>query len=352
VGLYMPAIIKYPLKNGRDRWKKIIQYSDFKCCVDGKKVERVLRKADRDKINNEYDYWFVTDLHFKACEKKRVINTYKQLPSGMQDVTMSHLLTSKYILKTGKLWKGSIGKASITFYIPFYLSSPFKIPQHPDNDVPHMYLLDDQSRIKNLKMVFDFAGSMSNEMPGYKMGRFSVWCLKEPEYISIEENYLKIHWYYTDFEPDFDIICTWGLDLHIGSMYMSCGPDAFMTENNKYGKHLNNKEFFYKLTLAAGAYVIHMCDSNYFSIAPVDTAKKEFERLILLSQFFVSSLYANRGYMFKDTEWTDFFSRYTWYNPVTTSPELTIEEKEAIELVKEKENYIRISFFSRLYGRY
>ena len=128
---------------------------NFKTYVNGKPVNVTAKEGE---INKElpdlkYEKVFVWDVSFKANETKQLKNTYSFGKSfSSEDV---HWID--YVLKTGALWKGNIGKADITIeFIP---------------------------------------------LPGVNLADF-VYGITPRSY-SIKEN--KIFWHFSDFKPDTDI---------------------------------------------------------------------------------------------------------------------------------------------------
>lgn len=86
---------------------------DFTAYVNGSKTSFEIRKFEPNPELSglEYNRVFVTRVKFKAGEQVVVKHTYNFQASG----NSNGLLNIGYVLKTGALWKGPIGRAEITF---------------------------------------------------------------------------------------------------------------------------------------------------------------------------------------------------------------------------------------------
>lgn len=93
-----------------------LELGHFKTFVKGKALP-VIREKSVQPYNAEtldvsrYSEWFTFTVPFKADERVTVRNTYDFRPSY---VSTGDVFTG-YVLKTGALWKGSIGSAKVTF---------------------------------------------------------------------------------------------------------------------------------------------------------------------------------------------------------------------------------------------
>jgi hypothetical protein len=91
---------------------------DFKTFVDGEPVDVVYQPLKKRNDDYEFDRAYLWKLHFKKGGTHTVKNTYRLSPTAsvMGDWSIT------YILKTGALWAGPIGKIDIV------VKSPVRIP--------------------------------------------------------------------------------------------------------------------------------------------------------------------------------------------------------------------------------
>lgn len=284
------------------KMKKIKEYYRFRSFINGTEVNRELVEVAQEKEKGGYDYIYLTKLRFGPKQRIIVTNVYYQEPIRSATAGYSGNSTIKYILTTGALWKSNIEKANITFYI--------------DKSVPNKVYS---------YMPKDYAG----ETEEYEGAFIKDYVKSAPNYTKVEEyeNYYLYTWSLQNIEPQQDIEFSWGftreeLDLKMLS-------DIIKRINQKqvgiaYEKY---KDFFIEMQRK-------MTYSDYIRAVSECKINKGIKRLDIPAQFLINSIYALNGYQFKSQEWTDYFSRFKWYDPNTNEPNLSKAEKRLIQELK------------------
>ncbi|MHB1458669.1 MAG: hypothetical protein ACYC0V_17310, partial [Armatimonadota bacterium] len=131
-----PAIgvrMGFPEKGETYRNKSTLK--NFRSSVNGKPVKTKFIIGSKHEFNRYYYGWHVKDVYFDKGETKIVIDEYDCLLGG--DISGSRSFS--YILKSGKTWDGTIGKAVITVDLGDYASVfnvksyTYKINRRVDN---------------------------------------------------------------------------------------------------------------------------------------------------------------------------------------------------------------------------
>lgn len=97
----------------------MMRLSGFRSWVDGKPIKCVYKpgKISRKTYDERsYDAWYVKDIPFGAGQTRTVVDEYSTELGSSEDSMMTNyqkLLNFTYILRTGRNWKGPIGKAVI-----------------------------------------------------------------------------------------------------------------------------------------------------------------------------------------------------------------------------------------------
>jgi len=107
---------------------------NFKTYDNGIEKEAKLESDGKDgKDPSDIAEWYTWNIRFQGEEERRIVNTYKT-----QNYNAPWSQKSGYILKTGAPWKGTIGKAVITFELMDNV--PSKINQ--ESTLPKGYRID------------------------------------------------------------------------------------------------------------------------------------------------------------------------------------------------------------------
>jgi len=88
---------------------------DFRASVDGQELDVSLEPASSgpEDAPPEYDWWYVFTVPFAPGETRTVCNAYwvKNLTNSIGQVRLA------YVLRTGRYWKGPIGRATVTVHL-------------------------------------------------------------------------------------------------------------------------------------------------------------------------------------------------------------------------------------------
>ncbi len=113
----------------------------FRSWVDGKPVKCTYKRG-KEQSAHEYessrDSWYVKDVPFEAGQTRKVVDEYS---SGL-DVSANSMQTSyeipwsfTYVLRTGRNWKGTIGKATIILDVSRVDEVHYEIVRSPAGSV-------------------------------------------------------------------------------------------------------------------------------------------------------------------------------------------------------------------------
>jgi len=132
---------------------------DFKIYDDGVEKEAKLEKAQDESAEADgIAEWYTWDIHFQGGEERKIVNTYRT-----QNYDAPWGRSTGYILKTGAPWKGTIGKAVITFELMDIAPSNI----YADNTSPKGYRTDKNKVIWEME-DFEPTENIYLEMSGYQ----------------------------------------------------------------------------------------------------------------------------------------------------------------------------------------
>lgn len=103
-----------------------LEVHNFKAYIGGKKIavkkEKNTPKKDSDKPYDKFSQWYTFKVNIKPGQRIIVKNTYSFNPTYD---SISNIF-SGYVIRTGAAWKGTIGKAKVTFKLgdmkPYYIT--------------------------------------------------------------------------------------------------------------------------------------------------------------------------------------------------------------------------------------
>lgn len=279
---------------------KIESYYRFKSFINGIEVERQLVELNDLLENIGYKYVFLTKVKFKANETITVTNIYNQAPNSFADNIGNSNKHIKYILKTGAAWKSDIDKANLHFYLD--------VNQFSKKNYEYLENIDlDESSYKG------------------EFLKFYIHSNYKTTTISNKGDYYLCQWNLSNIEPDKDLEVDWG----------------YRTYN------LNTKELISLIQSVKGKQIANDLLQYKVFFEEMQDARVYYDYIIALSKcklssgfsegnnldkaFLINSLYALKGYKFNNTEWTDYFNLFKWYNANNTSPWFSYEEKDIIE---------------------
>lgn len=101
---------------GADTSKGTIQ--NFRCFVDGKEVAVEHKTGVQNLLNPDlkYPFAFIWKMSFEGGQTRKLANTYSFKGVGISDGSVELI----YMLRTGSLWKGTVGNAFIEFNLGRY----------------------------------------------------------------------------------------------------------------------------------------------------------------------------------------------------------------------------------------
>lgn len=278
--------------------KKIDEYYDFECFINGKFVPRVLEKADVDTNNKLYDYFYSLPIVFLPNEKIVIDNKYRALPITFRTSVGDSYTDIVYILQTGASWAGNINNAVIKFNT--LESDSFKI------------------EIDNISYChfWSIYSKVTAEPHDYET--------------LIEKGKIVYIWDYKDINPDFDIRCSWVRvpvwDAFFHNAYLVNYSNESTKERKELIKSLTSDNF----DKYFDAYIAHVGQaSNKFGRGDITDLvcpyyeDNKLDVLISACRFLINYVYARNNYIFKSEKINQFYSECPWYkgtvNKVTLS---------------------------------
>mgnify|MGYP001278006741 CR=1 FL=1 len=147
---------------------------DFKTYDEGVEKQVKLEKADEKGASEDrIAEWYTWDVTFEAGEERIIVNTYKT-----QNYNAPWGRHTGYILKTGAPWKGTIGKAVITFELMDNVPSNI----YKENTKPEGYRIEKNKVIWELK-DFEPIEDINLTLEGY-LSIYSMIYGQTDEYIN------------------------------------------------------------------------------------------------------------------------------------------------------------------------
>jgi len=301
-----------------ERLKKIENYFHFKSYLNGREIERKLVKADPTNPNDKSDnYAYVFDVSFKPNETINIKNEYTVRTIAHQGSNLLESWAFEYILTTGKLWKGTIGKVHISVSIP--LSNPYVIES--DNPLVFYFI---ESKYFSLPRAY----TISVAPKGYR----TVY----------NKPYLELIWDFENLEPDFNIKCRWDTsNLEPGGYYIGLDSLNEILDDLLVKKMVDikkTKQFAQSLDSSLPVEKYLELIYLFFDALPetmLSNRKPEYRMMYLnLSRFYVNAIYALYGGSFQAAPaWQEFFSYFSWYKGTTLSPAFPADvEKKYYEI--------------------
>ena len=308
---------------------KIEDFYKFKSTCNGKALSRKLianARENPETYEDKCDFWFVTELTFTPKQVIEVIDEYNHGPSGWSDSIGWGVRTWEYVLTTGSSWANVIKSATIIFH------SKLKEFCWESYKYPSIWMLDDMSyyscsfSYEPKSIVYDKA----------KDETVITWVLKN---IKPEKDWkagITTSVYRVPLETSdaYDVIVNvlWDELIKIPE-YKEVLDRKWMDRSVTYTLKYLEKELIPELTA-----------EKFYKDVVVFTYERAFTEFqpktkvaSVYAQFLINSIYALHGYKFKNQKWTDIFSRFSWYNPETSSiseKDFSVEEQNMINHLK------------------
>jgi hypothetical protein len=222
----------------------------FMVTVDGVKVDTVYQPLAKRNEQFNFNRAYLWRVYFAKGQRRVIRNSYQYYPTYSTNGDWR----VEYILKTGAMWAGSVGRMDIVVNCPTVVRSGFNKP-------PWM------------------------------------------NYVPYPEEY---SWFHTEnWEPDRDILLT--AFYHRDSILQNRGKilpewQPFITQNETDGAAYYRSE-----TTARRALI-----RTYITSLPLTKLTTLTKQEL---QIYINGIYATYGRPFKDPEWDKFFNAKWWYQP-------------------------------------
>lgn len=338
----------------------------FESYIDGVKVERKLVKAAVDFIIDNCDYYFSIPVKFKPGERKIIKNIYQQRSSYEANSTFEQGTLYKYVLESGRFWKGNIESSKINFYFERYDSSYyFKsyetafLPLINDINInialsPHILSFGDEYRF-DLAKDYIKSGNKDPEI-------FSISSLGDaylilfdafpnPMDVYIEDNYIVFSWEFKNFEPDFNISILFLENVDSQGLWQSSYlskldcygfESLFFRENEELYNTLiksgilDDYGMFYKLNMRIALALMH-----YYPLNKINSyTPEELDYIYGTCRLIINSFYALKNKKFKSDFWKNLYSEFDWYQPLNNEVVFNENEQKALQVIRDYEKKI------------
>lgn len=335
-----------PLGDDDASRKQIEDYYQFKSWCNGKKLPRMLvsdiHKKQSSYDDEEFDFWFVSELKFKPHEVLKVTDTYHTNPSYFGESTGIGATIWGYTLITGSNWANVIKKATIIFHTDFYVSSSGLNYLTDDN-----YMYGEDILYGGTNCIWNLT---ENTLKWFN-------CTYEPYKIlwNDKKNEGTITWILENIKPERDwIFSRYGKDsVGYGHVNLSkSGADMlpfFVIQDLKNQPDFDSNFWAYDRYSDEEYKVIYnnlynnmtkekfqfMLESA-FKAAFSDSQPKT-KTTAIYARFMINSIYALHGYKFKDQELNQQFSKFSWYSPTYAElheSDFSAHEQEMISKLK------------------
>ena len=319
-----------PIDDTPELRAKIEDFYKFKSTCNGKVLSRKLIANAREnpgKYEDKCDFWFVTELTFAPKQVLEVIDEYNHGPSGWSDSIGWGAETWTYVLTTGSSWANVIKSATIIFHsnLKEFRWESYKYPFT-------IWMLDDMS---------------------YYSCRFSY----EPKSIVYDKakDETVITWVLKNIKPEKDWKAGITTSVYRVPLETSDAYDVIVNvlwdeliKIPEYKEVLDRKwmdrSVTYTLKYLEKELIPELTAEKFYKDVVVFTYERAFTEFqpktkvaSVYAQFLINSIYALHGYKFKNQKWTDIFSRFSWYNPETSSiseKDFSAEEQNMINHLK------------------
>ena len=313
------------LKDDEQTKSAIEKYYNFRSRCNGKKLERKLIASANQ--YGSFDFWFTTELVFAPGQVLEVVDEYNAGYSYGSDSIGWSWKTWSYILSTGSSWANNIKKATIIFHSKYkYQWKKYYVSE----------IAGEKNYIWDIDSMSYHWGSFSHAPKSIKYDKTKketviTWILEniKPQKEWEAETITSAIHSPDNWKQEF------AYDLVKDELFKIPGytngsrwwfDDEYREDSDRTWiyEELGEKEKFY-------AWVKELYESGFTEFQAKTKVAGVYAQLL------INSIYAMHGYQFKNEKWSDTFSRFLWYKPVTSSlseKDFTAEENSMIKRLK------------------